>query len=167
MDALARKECCLRILSILSALKDTFLEQGELETNMAEIHRLIALLRREQTSPAPAIESLPDAPVPTLVVNGTEIENSPSSGIRITKTEIAGLAEFLRSHTPSAIDRSNAFHSTAEYVAALSEERVCLGCFRRSSPYDLTIPLVLLQRGGKVLSYHTHCYQRLGHKDAM
>lgn len=161
MDAGTRKECCLRILSLVMEIKYALLDKPDLEMHLLEINRLLTML---EAPPRPLdIPSITYTPDWKRAEVGSTVLAIRDGEVGVERTSIPGLVDFLASDEHGIICRKNLLQNTAEYIAMLTINEVCFECLRRSSPYDLTPPLVLVQRLTKLRAYHTQCYRKIYH----
>lgn len=160
MQSAERKACCLRILDILGDVKSMPQEREDLEKHLAELHRLITLVDAHKEYPAVRVVATDSHGE----VGNTVIAKEPA-GIKITATDIPGLADYLAISTLPNYPQSMA--DTVEYLKVIQENHLCLICLRRSSLFDATIPLVVLRHGPVCHLYHLQCYEEAKNKDTL
>lgn len=144
-----KRRCCAQILSLVSRIKNDFLEQADLESILIEINRLITLV--EKCTPFSPVAQ--DHSVEERRIIGEVVLKIDRDQKEIECAGIPGLAEYFPSIKHLQVEE------IVEYLAEVQKNNICAECLRRSCPQDLCIPFVMEKRGVEGIFRHVYCQQ--------
>ncbi|KAI5171702.1 hypothetical protein NEFER03_1007 [Nematocida sp. LUAm3] len=147
MNRTVKTEWCMRMLDLLSQLKDGALKKEALEEILVEMNRMLLVFEKYGEIKKPVEQKEIEKEVFQVGRSRVSMEDGR---IEIVSS-VPGLTEYFKTLTDvSLLD-------AIEYLKNIEMENICIKCLRRSHAVDLSLPLVWDRRREEKVFYHLLC----------